>query len=212
MVSFADLLMLMLCFFIMLIAFSAGDQGRTRKVLGSLLGSFGIPGEGRGFDRTGKYTATVEYISLTDEQMLYASFEGFLADDAIDTNDADVYVDENGRARIRFADAFLFDKHSSRFHPRVIPTLDRLSIMLKGLDRSVTIEGHTDQARGAESNWRLSAARAQAVLRYLEVAGDLPSAKLRAVGFADGQPATNGPADAMGPSRLDNRRVEIVVE
>lgn len=211
MISFADLLTLMLCFFIMLIAFSKGDESRTRKALGSLLGSFGILDEGRGFDQEGKYTATVDVISLSDEQNLFATFEGFLETEKISGDEAEVVVDEGGRRRIRFSEAFLFDARSARFHPRVIPVLDRLAAMLRALDRNVLIEGHTDRTRGAESHFLLSASRAQAVLRYLENAGELASERLSALGFADARPARGG-AGALTGLEAENRRVEIVVD
>jgi chemotaxis protein MotB len=204
--SFCDLLTLLLCFFLALISTSARDEAKTRKAIGSLLGAFGVLPGGKGFDSSGRFTSAVEAVSISSEQTLFTTFEAYFDEEVKVEGGADIYVDEQGRKRIRFTESFLFATGSSRFHPRTMPVFDRLAAMLTELGRPVEIEGHTDATRGRESNWRLSAARAQAVMRYLEVAGNLDPNLLTAVGFADSRPVAG-----LSPKDARNRRVEIVV-
>ena len=204
--SFCDLLTLLLCFFLALISSSTRDEAKVRKAMGSLLGAFGILPAGTGFDSQGRYTSMAEVISLSAEQTLFTTFEAYFDEEVQGSGRADIYVDEQGRKRIRFTEAFLFAPGSSQFHPKTMLILDRLAVMLAQLGRPVEIEGHTDATQGRDSNWRLSAARAQAVMRYLEVAGNLDANSLTAVGFADSRPVAG-----LSPQDDRNRRVEIVV-
>lgn len=206
MVMFTALSMILLAFFIMLNALAVPDERKKRAAIGSLLGAFGILPAGVGVDDTGSYVSSVDHISLRDEVLLFAAFEAFLDDEKWPQTDVLVYVDEEGRRRIRFSDNFLFGSGSVRFHPRVMPVLDRLAVILRKLDRAVEIEGHTDSARSRrKSNWKLSAQRAAAVVRYLEEAGNISASTLTAVGYGDTRPAFDG-------KDLRNRRVEIVVQ
>ena len=204
-VMFVALSMILLAFFIMLNAMAVPDMRRERAAIGSLLGAFGVLPEGVGVDETGSYVASVDHISLREEAVLFAAFEAFLEDEQWPQTDVLVYVDEAGRRRIRFGDHFLFGSGSTRFHPRVMPILDRLAAVLRTLDRDVEIEGHTDLARGRIPNWTLSARRAAAVVRYLEEASAFPASRLTAVGYGPTRPAFDGKDPR-------NRRVEIVVQ
>lgn len=202
---FTSLAMILLAFFIMLNTMAVPDVARERDAIGSLLGSFGIMPEGVGFDKTGSYVAETDVVTVKEEVALFAAFEAFLDDAEYTEKDVVVYVDEEGRRRIRFGEQFLFQSGSFQLHPRVFPMLDRLAAILRQLARPVEVEGHTDKTRGRVTNWQLSAHRAVSVVRYLEEVGTLAQSILTAVGFGSTRPAF---ADAQDPR---NRRVEIVV-
>jgi len=74
-------------------------------------------------------------------------------------------------------------------------------------DLTLNIEGHTDATGSAETNQKLSAARALAVLTFLKEMG-VPEARMTARGFGPDQPiAPNDTAEG----RARNRRVEIIL-
>ncbi len=74
-------------------------------------------------------------------------------------------------------------------------------------DLTLSIEGHTDSTGSAETNQKLSAARALAVLTFLKEMG-VPEARMTARGFGPDQPiAPNDTAEG----RARNRRVEIIL-
>ncbi len=204
MMMFTALAMILLAFFIMLNTMAVPNDKRKRAAIGSLLGAFGMLPQGVGVDDTGAYVASIDYISLRDEVILFAAFDAFLDDEEWPQTDVLVYVDDEGRRRIRLSDRFLFGAGNQRVHPRVYPILDRLAVVLKKLNRPIEVEGHTDTGKGKSTNWHLSARRSAAVLRYLETAGKMGADVLTAVGY--GHTRT-----IFGGRDWRNRRVEIVV-
>ena len=87
----------------------------------------------------------------------------------------------------------------------------RAAGILAKLPNTIRIEGHTDSIpmRGARfsSNWHLSAARAQSVVRLLLGAG-VDARRMQVVGYGDVRPrASNETAEGRG----QNRRIEIKI-
>jgi len=82
-------------------------------------------------------------------------------------------------------------------------------------DQNIGVEGHTDDVQiGAAlldrfpTNWELSAARATAVVRFLQEKGDIAPERLTASGFGFYRPvATNETPEG----REQNRRIEIIL-
>jgi chemotaxis protein MotB len=87
--------------------------------------------------------------------------------------------------------------------------LRKVAKILAALPNVVRIEGHTDDVaiRGGRfrSNWQLSAARAQAVVRVLMREGVDPR-RLQVVGYADVKPRE---PNAKAEGRAANRRIEL---
>ncbi|CAO3413783.1 OmpA family protein [Azospirillum doebereinerae] len=73
--------------------------------------------------------------------------------------------------------------------------------------RTVRIEGHTDSTGNADSNLRLSEARAQAVRDALTARGVNPS-RIITQGFGEAQPVAANTNDS---GRQQNRRVDVVI-
>ena len=138
-VMFTSLSMIMLAFFIMLNALAVPDEKREKAAIGSLMGAFGVLPEGVGLDETGSYMASLDYVSMRDEMVLFAAFEAFLDEDW-HTQEILSYVDEDGRRRIRFTESFLFDSGSEKLDPKMYPVLDRLAAMLRTLERPIIVE------------------------------------------------------------------------
>lgn len=113
-------------------------------------------------------------------------------------------------------DQLEFDSGEATIKPEGIKVLDKVSEAIGDVsNKQVKVEGHTDNvpigptlSQTYPSNWELSRARADEVVRYLvEKSGIDPNA-LSAVGQAETQPiASNGTEDG----RQKNRRVEILV-
>jgi len=205
-VMFTSLGMIMLAFFILLNTFAVMDAAKSRAAIGSLMGSFGVLPSGVGTSEDGTVSPEVEEVSITNEVVLFAAFEAFLKEEDIPEDQVEIFIDEEGRRRIRFSEKFLFGAGSIRFHPRVMPVLDRLCTVFRKLRRRLEVEGHTNTSGTPSKNRLLSAQRASMVLRYLEEAGGLDPMRLS----ASGKGATSLRfAEGINPG---NRRVEIVVE
>jgi outer membrane protein OmpA-like peptidoglycan-associated protein len=74
-------------------------------------------------------------------------------------------------------------------------------------DRTVVIEGHTDDVGSAESNQGLSQRRANAVKAYL-VAQGVSAARLQASGMGESAPVSGNDSST---GRQQNRRVEVII-
>lgn len=91
------------------------------------------------------------------------------------------------------------------------PFLNKVGTLLEKIPNAVKVEGHTDNRPISNyrypSNWELSGARASSVIRYLIEKNDLDEARFSAVGYGDTRPAVNNSAK----NWKKNRRVEIII-
>lgn len=105
----------------------------------------------------------------------------------------------------------LFASGSARLEPGLEPVVLRIAEALERVPGAILVTGHTDDVpiRSARfhSNWELSTARAQSVVKLMASKVSDP-ARLKAEGVADSQPV--GPNDAEA-SRARNRRVVIIL-
>jgi chemotaxis protein MotB len=110
---------------------------------------------------------------------------------------------------VGLSSAVTFGSGDAVLSPAGDQAIARAARILKDLPNVVRIEGHTDDIpiRGGrfESNWQLSAARAQTVVRVFMREG-LDPRRIQVVGYADVRPRQpNDTADG----RAANRRIEI---
>ncbi|GAA3905148.1 hypothetical protein GCM10022228_14200 [Halomonas cibimaris] len=112
---------------------------------------------------------------------------------------------------LRIDDSLLFASGRARLTDQGRGVVASLVDVLASFDGQISIEGHTDNVPIATSrypsNWELSAARAIAVLRYLQGQG-LDAEHMRAVGYAATRPLES---NATPKGRAANRRVELVL-
>lgn len=88
------------------------------------------------------------------------------------------------------------------------PNLDKLAAFLAEYpDRTVLIEGHTDNVGSEESNYFLSQRRADSVKSYL-VSRGVQATRLTTAGMGQGAPVASNET-ALG--RQQNRRVEVII-
>jgi outer membrane protein OmpA-like peptidoglycan-associated protein len=102
----------------------------------------------------------------------------------------------------------LFDTGKSALKEDAKVMLAKLAgVLLMIPDTKIAIEGHTDSTGSAEINDKLSRARADSVMAFLESQG-VTAARMTPAGLGPSQPvATNDTSEG----RAQNRRVEIVV-
>jgi chemotaxis protein MotB len=105
----------------------------------------------------------------------------------------------------------LFDTASADLTKNGKALLKSLDVVFASFDNKLVVEGHTDprpiSSSVYPSNWELSTARATAVLRDL-IGEGIRDTRLSAAGYADTRPRASN-ATEEGMSR--NRRVDIVV-
>ena len=118
-------------------------------------------------------------------------------------------VGEN-KIRIVFQAPVLFESGSAYLKSESLPVLQMVVKSINDMPNSIQIEGHTDDrpllpGSKYDSNWELSAARAFAVLRFLEING-IPEQRLSATGYGEFRPQQS---NATAEGRSANRRIEI---
>jgi len=128
--------------------------------------------------------------------------------------DVNVQYDKEGGLKIVLPNQVLYDTARADLKPESFEVLEAVGELLEELDSgTIEVRGHTDDRpmRGTarfRDNWDLSFARADAVVRYLGAAAQLPMDRCEIVACGPSQPiATNDTAEG----QAKNRRVEIYV-
>ena len=128
--------------------------------------------------------------------------------------------DAAGQSRINLGDLQKFLRYESGeavIRPDGYKVLDQFIEYLRtaGDERLIRVEGHADNVEIGPTlksryatNWELSKARANGIVRYLVERGGLDSARLSAVGYGDSRPAA---PNLNEEGRTKNRRVEILL-
>ena len=230
-VTYADMLTVLMALFIVMFALSVVDKQKFQKFAEGLNGDLGSgaglldggPGLQQSDDRVA-VDLQAAITALNDKQ----SLEQAAARERSDLEKARekirqalvlkhmedsvrFQIDERGLVVTVVTDDVLFDLGSATLRPQGTAVLDAIAPALKALPNQVTVEGHTDDLpiRGRYgSNWELSTERATSVLRYLLDSHAVPAKRLSAAGYADQRPLTPNISAA---ARSANRRVEVIV-
>ena len=210
--TYADMMSLLLTFFILIVSFSSLQQSKFQQAAQSLQEAFGILQHQDSMIefRNPVYPEFQEDSTDSDVYYEMQEIEQVILENGLD-QEIQVEFQEEG-VLFRIQAPFLFGSGMAdlRKEPRKI--LDELSVLFRKFPYLVRIEGHTDSlpinSARYPSNWELSAARAVTVARYFQGLG-LPPERIAATGYGEYQPiADNG--TAIG--RDKNRRVEIFLK
>ncbi|MDP7166739.1 MAG: flagellar motor protein MotB [Nitrospinota bacterium] len=201
--TFGDMMALLLTFFVLLIGISSPDPGKFDQAIKSIA------------DALGAAPVSTETLMVAEKES-EASFEnlGNQVKEIINEGNmqdvVEVEVNEKGIV-LNIVGGALFKSGGARVTKGIKPLILEVGLMVKKLPYKIIVEGHTDSSktRGGRypSNWELSAARAAAVVRVMvEVAGVGPE-RFSAVGYAEFRPLYA----QTKANRAKNRRVEIII-
>jgi outer membrane protein OmpA-like peptidoglycan-associated protein len=102
----------------------------------------------------------------------------------------------------------LFDSGKAELKPAAVENLKKMSeIMKKYPENVLVIKGHTDATGKADTNRKLSEARAAAVRGQL-VSGGIPGPTISTLGLGPNEPVADNKS---AEGRAQNRRVEIEI-
>jgi len=209
--TYADLITLLLGLFVILYAMSQVDKTKYQDFVSALTQQFGskmvlaghkgitfqpAPRKGRaqankkGADESNKLAALLKQEITAGEVVIKATSEG------ISINLLDYLLFETGKANIR---------------PEALVTLNKISAFLDSIPNKIRVEGHTDNVPintpQFPSNWHLSIARSMNTGYYVIQRGISPE-RLSISGYSEYRPVA--PNDTP-ENRSKNRRVEIVI-
>lgn len=193
-ISYADLVTLLLALFIVM--YAASDQERARQIAQSFSdqhdgGSGILPGG----DALESIRTRVER-EIRSNPMLEQRTRVRQGRDGL---------------TISLSEAGFFAPGDATISQEALPVVDSLAELLEKNQAKVRIEGHTDSTPIStaqyRSNWELSTARASTVLaRFIDLG--LSPERLSAAGYGGFQPIADNSA---GDGRALNRRVDVVV-
>lgn len=235
--TFADLMTLLMCFFVLLLSFAEMDILKFKQVAGSMRQAFGVQ-KVTVSDRT---ESTQEFLEgqVSDAPL----FEKVGDLDSLDPKELAKLVEEmqaekteaealklaallseeiaagsvelestTDRIIIRINEKASFPSGQATLRAGFVEVLDKIHTALAEVEGTVTVAGHTDNrpihTQRFRSNWELSAGRAVSVVHALLRSGLLDSRRFLIEGHGDSQPLV---ANDTAENRARNRRVELVI-
>lgn len=223
--TYADLVTLLLIFFIILYSLSAVNPARFQQMQ-EAFSSFFTGGNFTIFDTRGGGAAGLLQ-GLTPGQRVQSNRGGrnagtggqsILRNQALSSlqnlvkaGKVKVIPTENGFAISLVSDLF-FASASAALNADAMPVLQQVSDFLGQIPNSVVVEGHTDNippdaVRWPGGNWQLAAERSIAVLQTLEDYG-VPTERLSSSSYGSTRPVQSNNTEE---GRAYNRRVDIVI-
>jgi chemotaxis protein MotB len=213
MVTFADLMSLLLTFFVLMLSFSSTEVIKFREAMGSVQDALGM--------KSANDASAVPVGDTPIDQSVAEIGGAGLSPSELEEQLKEVLkqfgLEAQGEAKqtvygvvLQLEGDLMFHSGESQLTPETFALLNGLSNYINEIDRNIDIVGHTDNIPISTSvypsNWELSAARAGQAVRYLVEHG-VPPDRLRAIGRAETVPIdTNETAEG----RARNRRVEFV--
>ena len=215
-VTFGDLMSLLMCFFVLLLSFSEMDRNKYRIVSGSVKNAFGIQRKKPIFDSPkGSKMIAKEF----DQAILLTKIEDVVKE-IIKELDGEYeelkgYVEvesTENQVTIRMMGEATFDTGKADLRSNFAPLLLKIGEILGKTRGEIIIAGHTDNVPLTGglfgSNLGLSMARAGSVAEFLLRASTIDPKRLSTMGFGEYRPLTSNDTAA---GRQKNRRVEIIV-
>ena len=217
-ITFSDLALLMLVFFILLFSVSTVDKERFTRSFHSLQNE--LTGKDKNISRIQDAseisesiidTARLQRQIIEQQEKLFTEIRTYLTDAGKSDNIAATF--DNGRITLRLPADVLFEEGSVDLSPQAQANLAAVAdLLIKNKNQDVNIKGYTDDVEPAGGRfkdlWEISSLRAVNVLRYLMDMG-IESSRLTATGLASMNPLYPNDTEE---NRARNRRIEFILE
>ena len=198
MVTFSDLLTLLMTFFVLIFASSDPVKSKFFEAFGQSQGVFGM-------FRTSFFQ---EITAVTRQDVSQDRVQVFLAE--VGAVDIEVRQTDEGLFITLPANAY-FEPGSARLRPVARQRVAKLAELLKYSQHHIRVVGHSDNQEASRTQyqnaWDLSLARSHHVLQLL-ISLQIDERRLSVVGYGDTRPRFTNRTRA---GRRRNRRVELVI-
>jgi len=221
-VSYADLITLMMALFLVLYTLGRTDLEKYKDLAESFRRAFGgdtsrivspdlSEGSGAGGEGEPAPVQVPDFPPRPPDILDVASNLGQALSSAGISGEVSVNNNAEG-VLISISEQLLFQPGSIDIQPTAQAVLDQLAIMLRDIPNDVRVVAHTDPTPPVDprypTNWDLSVARAVTIARYLVEYGGIDPARLTAAGQAEHHPLF--PNDS--PEHMAfNRRADIII-
>jgi chemotaxis protein MotB len=216
-VTFGDLMSLLLCFFVLLLSFSEMDQKKYKVVSGSMSNAFGVQKEDPFFGSPkGQKIIAKDF----DQAIISTQMEEIIAKPIVMEVEnnfkewEDLIQVEVGKdtVTIRLLGETTFDTGKAEIRKKMIPLLLKIGSILKKYPGDIVVSGHTDNVplNGGRfnSNLGLSLARSARVAEFLMQHSGIKPDRISTMGFGENKPLGSNDTPE---GRQKNRRVEIII-
>jgi chemotaxis protein MotB len=207
MVTYSDLVTLLLTFFVLLLSMANMDPIKFLKVANSMRSAFGIIGKVETIDIAPKVINIAPLPENDMAQRVYKRIQTQLNRLKLD-RDITLVIDR-GAVVLRVDNTLLFNPGRADIQPAAFPMLRHIADLVRPLPFHLRTEGHTDSVGNEDANWDLSMDRATAVVKFLASEKLYPLDRMAAVGYGSQRPIA--PNDTP-ENRALNRRVEFILE
>ncbi len=215
MVTYSDLVTLLLTFFVLLLSMASMDPVRFTEASSSLKDAFGMHNIPAHVDFAIPVLPSVPKSKFTpiQQEMTVKMYEKVKSQlDKLEmSNDVDVIKKDSDTIILRINDNILFKPGQSKITPIAYPALRNISNIIRPLPMSLRIEGHTDNTMISNldiDNWDLSMDRAVSVLRFYIQSDMLPLDRMSAIGYGQDRPISTNTTEE---GRSKNRRVDFIL-
>lgn len=215
MVTYSDMVTLLLTFFVLLLSMANMDPVRFLEASSSLKDAFGLHKEPAHVDFAIPImpsTPVTQYSPIleTATPKVYDKIKSQIDSMRLNSQ-VGVLKKDDQSVVLRINDSVLFERGQTKISPQAYPLLRTIADIIRPLPMDVRIEGHTDDipASGSQfGNWDLSVDRSVAVLRFFTQSDLLALDRMSSIGYGADRPAVPNSDEA---SRAINRRVDFVL-
>jgi len=235
-VSYGDLLTLLLAVFVVMYAMSQSDKKKAEEVMQSMQAAFGMaqagapapkinviasnainpipdikPGMAPPIDkRQNSANRPRTLASDSDFRHIKSAIEAYLTKEGFRER-VNVTITKRGLV-VSLKEAGFFDSGSAVVKPQSLTAIAAIAETLNNYSNEIRVEGHTDnvpiKTPQFRSNWELSTTRSNNIMHVLSESYGLVSERFSTVGYGEYRPVdTNDSPEG----RAKNRRVDIVL-
>lgn len=215
MATFADMMTLLMSFFILILSFSSIELDKFKMAMGSLQGALGTLGvqkkllpDQSWFSPNTQNTDQIKENSILDHiEKMREQIKKEGLEDKISIEE------EGGEVYIQMKDDMMFHSGKAELKPTYFNLLSLIAKTFLADAKQIRVEGHTDnipiQTKEYQSNWELSIQRALNVVRHFVNHENIHPAKLIIAGYGEHKPIA---ANDSPSNRAKNRRVLLNVK
>lgn len=209
--TYADMITLILIFFILLFSMSTIDAEKYKKLVeifnpAAVYETTGTATESDGATSPNEDITVEEIVDLED---LYQYLSQYTKENGLDNA---ISIEKHEKAvAVKFMSSIFFEPDSARIKAGGQQILGDIGLAFKAVEpnvKSIRIDGHTAQADSPVDDRDLSSSRANEVLRVFQNGYISDPSKLLSVGFGQYRPIAPNDTEA---NRAQNRRVEIII-
>ncbi len=211
--TLADMMTLLLCFFVLMLAIADVDQNKYKTVSDSLAEAMGVDVAGKNPEAA---TGSARMAISKDQRNIFEMQLEMSRLVGRETDALKIKMRPDSVAIILKGN-FFFGSGKADLTSGAIKVLNQIVPTLAKSPYDIVVEGHSDnipmRSKQFPSNWELSSARASAVARYLLKNG-FNKKRIKVMGMADTAPMypnTDENGKSIPENQKKNRRVTLLV-